>query len=80
MNVMHQLIKEFEKICNQKVTIETNILHNMQDQITTDKASKYLAKLYYDLKVKNRTMVGYYVVISIRIKLICVISLGNQFR
>lgn len=43
---------------NEKLNTETQILENMRDQITSDKACRYLSKLLYDLKVKNRAMVS----------------------
>ncbi|KAI4455962.1 coiled-coil domain-containing protein 40 [Holotrichia oblita] len=51
-----QLTKEYEKTLNEKITTEARILENIRDQITSDKACRYLSKLLYDLKVKNRAM------------------------
>ncbi|KAB0794085.1 hypothetical protein PPYR_13705 [Photinus pyralis] len=50
------LISEFEKLGSQKATLDNDILKMLEDQMTNDKAAKYLHKLVKKAKEKNRTM------------------------
>ncbi|KAK5641501.1 hypothetical protein RI129_010048 [Pyrocoelia pectoralis] len=50
------LTNEFEKLGNQKVTLDNNVLKMLEDQITNDKAAKYLHKLVKKTKEKNRSL------------------------
>ncbi|XP_069697468.1 coiled-coil domain-containing protein 40 isoform X4 [Periplaneta americana] len=54
---MHEdklLQKNLEKLCNDKISLEDTILENLQDQITQDKAAKYLNKVLCTLRNKTR--------------------------
>lgn len=63
---MNNFIREFEKLSRERVAMESTILTGLQDQITNDKASRYLSKLLQDIKVKNRSMVNIAVVLNIK--------------
>lgn len=46
------LTREFEGLTNKKVEMEQLIIQQLQDQITNDKASKYMAKMAREIKEK----------------------------
>ncbi|KRT83426.1 hypothetical protein AMK59_3719 [Oryctes borbonicus] len=50
------LIKNYEKAINDKTNLDATLLENLQIQLTNDKACRYLNKVLYDVKVKNRAM------------------------
>ncbi|GJQ86909.1 hypothetical protein Trydic_g11780 [Trypoxylus dichotomus] len=52
----NSLIKDFEKAFNDKTSLEATLLETMQNQMGNDKACRYLNKILYDLKTKNRAM------------------------
>lgn len=52
------MTKEFEKINAQKYVFEEEILKKLQDQLTNDKAAKYLTKLLHQVRDKNHNLVS----------------------
>lgn len=52
------LQKRVERLVNEKVALEDRILAKLQDQITQDKASKYLNKVLQTLRDKIRDKVS----------------------
>ena len=49
---------EVEKLTAEKVEIEEKIIEKLQDQITQDKASKYLNKMLRSLRAKTKEQVS----------------------
>ena len=49
-----------EQLDCEKCKWEEKVLGKLQEQITNDKASKYLGKLLRDMRTKNRDMVNVY--------------------
>jgi uncharacterized protein (UPF0335 family) len=52
------LQKRVERLLNEKAALEDRILEKLQDQITQDKAAKYLNKMVRTLRDKTRDQVS----------------------
>lgn len=53
----NMLQKRVQKLSSEKVSVEDNILERLQDQITQDKAAKYMNKVLQSLRNKTRDQV-----------------------
>lgn len=51
-------MREYDKLSNEKVDLELQILKKLQDQITNDKAAIYLSKLVDQNKQTNNDLVN----------------------
>jgi hypothetical protein len=53
----NMLQKKIQRLSSEKVSLEDSILERLQDQITQDKAAKYLNKVLQSLRNKTRDQV-----------------------
>lgn len=53
---LKSLMREYERHVNDKITQENRILEQLQDQVTTDQASKKCGRNIRDLQSKRRNM------------------------
>jgi oligoribonuclease (3'-5' exoribonuclease) len=51
------LRKRVQRLSGEKVSLEDNILERLQDQITQDKAARYMNKVLHSLRNKTRDQV-----------------------
>jgi len=51
------LQKRVQRLSAEKVSLEDNILERLQDQITQDKAAKYMNKVLHSLRNKTKDQV-----------------------
>jgi len=53
----NMLQKRVQRLSGEKVSLEDNILERLQDQITQDKAARYMNKVLQSLRNKTRDQV-----------------------